>query len=138
MKTPELDAGGTTPELKLRLKFYCSWSFLFVCSFLPDDFFGYLLLVLLVLLLWIFFFLFLFLLSFISLSMLSTLPSSSSHPYSIPLHFPSFSYAKYITPLSNNSFCPSHPLSSPSPHLPLPFSPNLSPDYPLSFTPITH
>jgi hypothetical protein len=30
----------------------------------------------------------------------------------------------------NNLFCPSYPLSSSSPHLPLPFFPNLSPDYP--------
>jgi hypothetical protein len=50
-----LDAEGVTPELKLRLKFYCSWTwnfffvclflglfcFLFVCSSLHIDFFGY-------------------------------------------------------------------------------------------------
>jgi hypothetical protein len=48
ISTPGLDAGGVTPELKLRLKFYCSWtwrafcclfSFLSVCSSLPIDFF---------------------------------------------------------------------------------------------------
>jgi hypothetical protein len=43
---------------------------------------------------------------FFSLSTLSTLPSSSSHPYSHPLHSPSFYCAKNPVPLSNNSFCP--------------------------------
>jgi hypothetical protein len=41
MPIPGLDAGGITPELKVRLKFYCSWTwcflifflFLFVCLF---------------------------------------------------------------------------------------------------------
>jgi hypothetical protein len=65
-KTPiGLDAGGVTPELRLRLKFNSSWTwrFLFVCLFcflfvhvclftLPNDLFGVFLL-LLVLLLWI-------------------------------------------------------------------------------------
>jgi hypothetical protein len=89
MPTPGLDPGGVTPELKLRLKYYYSrtWRvFLFVCSFLPIDFF------LLVLLLWVFYFYFYSYYLF-SLSILSTL-SSSSHPYTHPLHSPSFSCAK--------------------------------------------
>jgi hypothetical protein len=35
ISTPGLDAGGVTPELKLRLKFYCSWAWrVFVVCFL--------------------------------------------------------------------------------------------------------
>jgi hypothetical protein len=88
-----LDVGEVTPKLKLRLKFYCSrtwyFSFFFVCSFFPVDFFCLFVCFVIV------GFLVLFLLSsFFFLSILSTLPSLSSHPYSPPLHFPSFSCAK--------------------------------------------
>jgi hypothetical protein len=62
------------------------------------------------------------------LSLLLTLPSSSSHPYSHPLHFPS-SYVKIIALLPNYSFCPFSSLFPP-PYVPLPFSSNLSPHYP--------
>jgi hypothetical protein len=37
---------------------------------------------------------------------------------------------KSIALLPNNSFCLFSPTLSPYPHLPIPFSPNLSPDYP--------
>jgi hypothetical protein len=82
MPIPVLDGRGVTPELKLRLEFYCSWTcwyfFLFfffvVCLF--------------VILLWVFLFLFLYLFSFF-VSILSTSPSLSSYPYSHPLHSPS-------------------------------------------------
>jgi hypothetical protein len=39
------------------------------------------------------------------------------------------SMLKPIAPHPTTYSAPSQPLSSPSPHLPLPFSPNLSPDY---------
>jgi hypothetical protein len=61
--------------------------------------------------------------------MLSILPSPSSHPYFHPLHYPSFSYAKIHYFPSNYPFCPFSFISLPRPHLTLPFSPNLSPDY---------
>jgi hypothetical protein len=55
---------------------------------------------------------------FLSLSILSILPSSSSHPYSHLLHSP---VLKSITPLHNNSFCPFSPtlFPQPSPSLPI-------------------
>jgi hypothetical protein len=81
------------------------------------------------LLLWVFYFYFYSYYLF-SLSVISTLPPSSSHSYSHPLHSPSFSCANIIALLPKNSFCPFSPTLSLCPHLPLPFSGNLSQDYP--------
>jgi hypothetical protein len=80
--------------------------FLFVCSSLPTDFFFCCFFVSFIIV--GFLFLLLLLLSFFSfsLSILSSLPSSSSHPYSHPLHSPSFSCAK-----THCSLLPQHILS---------------------------
>jgi hypothetical protein len=116
-----LDARGVTPELTLRPKWHCSWTscffvlfncFLFVCLTIVG-----------------FLFLFLFLFSFFFLSVLSTLPTLSSHPYSHPLHSSSFSCAKIHCSPSNYSFCPFSSTLSPCPRFPFPFSSNLSLDY---------
>jgi hypothetical protein len=91
MPTPGLDAGGIALKHKLRLKFYCSWTcffswFLFVCYIIVG-------------------FLFLFLFSFF-LSVLSTLPSLSSHPYSHSFTLPPPPVLQSIALLPNYSFCP--------------------------------
>jgi hypothetical protein len=62
-------------------------------------------------------------------SILPTLPSSSSHSHSHPLHSLSFSCAKSIALLPNNSFCLFSSTLFSCPHCPLLFSPYLSPDY---------
>jgi hypothetical protein len=77
-----------------------------------------------VLLLWVFYFYFY---SYF-LSKLSTLPSPSSYPYSHPLHCPS-SCAKIHCSLAQLLFLPLLIHSLLCPHLPFPFSLNLSPDY---------
>jgi hypothetical protein len=65
------------------------------------------------------------------LSILSTLPSSSSHRHSHFLHSPSLSCAKIHRRFLPNSFvCPFSSIFSPCAHLPQPFSPNLSSGYP--------
>jgi hypothetical protein len=106
-----LDTRGVTPELKLRLKFYCSWTWwvflllffscwlcLFVCFIVS--------------------FLFLFLFSFF-LSILSTLPSPSSNCSCYLLYAPSFSCAKIHCSPAQLLFLPllthSFPLPPPSP-----------------------
>jgi hypothetical protein len=105
--------------------------FLSVCSSLPIDFFGFIFCLFYYCGFSIFtftpiiFFLFSLLFLYYQLNhhhpLIPTLTSFTLHPSPV---------LKLIAPLSNNSFCSSHPLSSPSPHLLLPFSPNLSPDYP--------
>jgi hypothetical protein len=107
MPIPGLDTGGITTELKLRLKFYCSWTWwvllllLFVCLFHECGFF-----------ISIFIPIFFFLLS---------LPSPSSHPYSHPFHSSSFSCAKTHCSPSQLLFLPlrihSQPLPSTSPSI---------------------
>jgi hypothetical protein len=110
------------------LLFVCLFCFfLFVHLSLLISFIFCCCLLLLVLLLWVFYFYFYS--YFFSLSILSTLPSLSSHLYSYSLHSSSFSCAKTHCPPLQRLILPPHPLSSPSLHLPLPFSPNLSPDY---------
>jgi hypothetical protein len=71
-----------------------------------------------------------FIFLFFPLSILSTLPSSSSHPHSQPLHFPSFSCAKVHCSPSQQLALPllTHSFSWPS--LSPPILPNLSPDCP--------
>jgi hypothetical protein len=142
---PGLDAREVTPKLKLRLKFYCSWTWclffflfvcfcfcLFVCSFFPlislrFFLFGWL----------VWFSIFTsFLLSFF-LSILSTFPSSSSRPYSHPFHSPSC--AKIICPPPpNNSFCPFLPTLSLALTFPSHSSPTCHQTTPPSYTLITH
>jgi hypothetical protein len=95
MPTPGLDAGGVTPQLKLRLKFYCSWnrSFcLLVYLSFPIDFLRVFLCLFFVFVSFIivgFLFLLLLLLLFFSFYTIS-------HPF----HSPSVSCAKIIAPLS--------------------------------------
>jgi hypothetical protein len=118
MPIPGLDAGGVTPELKLRLNLYCSWtwcfSFLFLFFVCLFSYCGFSIFISITII-------------FFPLSILSTSPSSSSHPYSHSLHSPSFSSAKmhcsppqqFILPLLTHSL----PLPSPSlPILPEPVS----------------
>jgi hypothetical protein len=135
-----LDTGGVMPELKLRLRFYYSWSW-YISFFLFNYFSACLFLILFFCLFtfsWWFFCCFFACLFcyygfsiFISfptiffLSILSTLPSSFSHPYCHPLHSPSFSWAKICCSLSQQLILPllthSLPLPSPSsPFLPQP------------------
>jgi hypothetical protein len=64
------------------------------------------------------------------LSVLSTSPSLSFHPYSHPLHFPSFSCAIIHCFPSQLLFLPLLIHSLPCIHLSLQTSPNLSPHYP--------
>jgi hypothetical protein len=125
MTIHELDARGITPELKLRLKFYCSWNLWFVfCCFLFYLFiFG--LFVCLIIVGFLYLFLFLF------FSILSTLPPASSHLCSHPFHSSSFSCAKiHCSPSLLYLFSSFLSTFFSCPHLPLPFSPSLSPDYP--------
>jgi hypothetical protein len=112
---PGLDARVVTSELKLRLKLYCSrtwWVFYIVfCLF--------------VILLWGVLFYSYFLFSFHTINFTITIFSSLLSP----LHSPPSPVLKSIAFLSSYSFCPF--LSTLScPHLPLPFSSNLLPDYP--------
>jgi hypothetical protein len=123
-----------TPELKIRLKFYCSWTWCF--SFFSLYFFN-LFVCFCFCFLFVHFFPLIFLCFFICLfcycgfsilisitiifflSILSTLPLSSSHPYSNPLHSPSFSWAKIHCSPSTTHSVHSHPLfPQPSPSLP--------------------
>jgi hypothetical protein len=122
-----MNDGGVTPELKLRLKFCCSWNwFGFFCCYC-----------------WFVCFSCLFLFGwfcyggfsiFIStpiiiFSILTTLQSGCAHPHSHPFTLPPSSVPKPIVLLPKNSLCPfSHIL--PCPHLLFTFSPNMSPDYP--------
>jgi hypothetical protein len=110
---PELDARGVTPELKLRLKFYCSWTWwvLFVLFLFVFNYFFMFLFVCFS----IMGFLFLFVFSFF-LSILSTLPSSF-HPYSHPFNLSLSPVLKSIALLPNYSFCPFRSTLSPCPHL---------------------
>jgi hypothetical protein len=111
MSVSGLDARGVTLELKLRLKFYCSWCF-FVCCILII-FSCYFLFILL---LWVFdFYFYSYFLSIISTLQLS----SCAHPYSHPLHSPSFFCTKIHCSPSLLLFLPpliySLPLTTPSP-----------------------
>jgi hypothetical protein len=83
MSIPGLDAGGITPELKPKTEILLVLNL--VDFFFRFDLFS--LPLFFVLLLWVFNFYFYFHFSFV----LSTSPSLSSHPYSHPLHPPSFS-----------------------------------------------
>jgi hypothetical protein len=120
MPIPGLDARGVTPELKLRLKFYCSWTlwgffwffFLFVCYIIVG-----------------FLFLFLFLFSFFFLYY-----QLHHHYLLIPtltlFTLPPSPVLQSIALLPNYSFCPISSALSPCPHIPLPSSTNLSPYHP--------
>jgi hypothetical protein len=116
-----LDTRGVTPELKLRLKFYCSWTWwvflllffscwlcLFVCFIVS--------------------FLFLFLFSFFFLYY------QLYHHHLLIAPVISFTLLpspvlKSIALQLNYSFCLFLPTLSPCLHLPHPLTPNLSPDY---------
>jgi hypothetical protein len=123
MPIPGLDVRGVTPELKQRLKFYWSWTwwfFLFVCFFKFLNF-----LVFFLLFVSLFYHCGLFISIFIPiffffLSILSTSPSSSSHPYSQLLHSSSFSWANIHCSPSQLLFLSLLILSFPLPTLSLP------------------
>jgi hypothetical protein len=134
MPIPGLHAGGVTPELKLRLKYCCSWIWCFYYFFLlffSVCLFGFGVLIfflcLFLLLLWVFYFYFYTYYLFKKISILSTLPSSS-YPYTHSLHSPPSLVVKSMALLPNNSFCAFSPTLYPCPNLPLPFPLNLSPD----------
>jgi hypothetical protein len=77
-----------------------------------------------------FYFYFIFTAIFFFLSILSTSPSLSSHPFSQPLHSPSFFCATFHCSPSRLFFLPLLIHSFPHLHLLLPSSPNLSPHCP--------
>jgi hypothetical protein len=146
MPVPELDPRGVTPELEIRLKFYCSWTwcffffFLFFFNFLLFIFFVYFIIV-------SFSFLFFFLFTFF-LSVLSMLPSPLSHSYSHPLHSPSLFCVQIHCSPSQLLFLPLpiHHFSLPSPSPPIlpqpvtrpPLSPTHSPPADQPIIPTLH
>jgi hypothetical protein len=123
MPIPGLDEGGITPELKLRLKFYCFWTWWgFWCFFLyfscPFCLFVCYIIVDFLLYCYLYFF-FMYSLLYHHYLLTSTLSSLSSHLYSHPLHSPSFCCATIHCSPSQLLFLPllihSVPLSSPPP-----------------------
>jgi hypothetical protein len=119
MPMPGLDIGAVTPELKLRLKPYCSWTWcvLLLCSF----FFP-------------FFCLFIILLQGFFIPIFLLYYQLYHHylliPTLIPFTFLPSPVVKSIALLPYYSFCPFSSTLSHCPHLSILFSPNLSPDYP--------
>jgi hypothetical protein len=109
MPIPGQDAGGIFPELKLKLKFYCSWTW---CFFIVVFFLLFCLFVCYIIVGFYFYSNILFF-----LSVLSTSPSLSSHPSSHPLPSPSFSCATIHYSSSQLLFLSFliHSLSLPSP-----------------------
>jgi hypothetical protein len=112
-----LDAGRITPELKLRLKFYCSWTCCFLLCFLL--FF----VCLFVILLWVFYFYSYF------LSVLSTSHQYLLIPILTPFMLPPSPVLQFIVLLPNYSLCLFLSTLSPCLHLTIPSFPNLSPHY---------
>jgi hypothetical protein len=131
---PGLDAREVTPEFKLKLKFYCSWTcwVFFVCfifRFFSPCFFFFVVVVV-CLFCSCGFSIFISILITFFFSILSSLSSSSSHPHSHHFTLLPSTVVKSIALLPNNSFCPFSFTLFSCPHLPLLFSSNLSPDYP--------
>jgi hypothetical protein len=111
MPTPGLDAGGVTPELKLRLKFYCPWTRFFLKLF--------------IILLWDVYFYSYFHFFFLYYQL--------HHHYLLiptltPFTLPTSPVLQSIAVLPNYSFCPF------SPTLPLPSPPPLPPSLPQPVT----
>jgi hypothetical protein len=96
-----LNAGGITPQLKLRIKFYCSWNWCFFFSYCY----------LFVILLWVFYFYFYsyFLFYFLYYQLHHHHPLI---PTVTPITLPLSPVLQSIGLLPNYSFCTSHPLTS--------------------------